>query len=318
MQLSPSTGRRNSASRSGGRLRYVLYAMIVAGTGTLAHLGTSLAILAMSPDRRGPEPGFLAPVGGGTLLICGGGRTPDSVRDRFAELAGGRNARIVVIPTAAGLAADEPGTVRTLDTWRARGAASVRLLHTRDRARADDEEFLRPLAEATGVWINGGYQTWLSTAYAGTGVERALKDLLERGGVVGGTSAGAAIMSRLMISKGRDEAETERGLDLIPGVVIDQHFLKRNRMKRLLGVLENHPDLIGLGVDEQTAVEVSLRHQRLRVLGNSYAVACVPGPDPGDRSPRLDVMKPGDEADLKALKTRTINAVIPGIEVEGL
>ena len=121
-----------------------------------------------------------------------------------------------------------------------------------------------------------------------------------------------------MISKGRDVAVVEQGFDLLPGVVIDQHFLKRNRMKRLLGVLEDHPDLIGLGIDEETALEVSVKHRRMTVIGKSYAVACVLGPDPDDRSPRLDIMKPGDEADLSALKRRSVNAVIPQIEVEGL
>lgn len=319
MGIFPSMDRHTERTLRYRRIRYVLYASIVAGVSVLAHLGTSLALMAMVSER-GDRPGLIAryPEGGGTLLICGGGRVPESIRDRFVELAGGGKAKIVVIPTAAGLDADKPEMAERLDKWKSRGVASARLFHTRDRRQSNDPEFAHPLADATGVWIEGGHQTWLSEAYAGTNVERELLALLERGGVIGGTSAGAGIMSRVMIANGRDVAVVQQGFDLLPGVVIDQHFLKRNRMKRLLGVLEEHPDLIGLGIDEETALEVSVRHRRMTVLGKSYAVACVLGPDPDDRSPRLDIMKPGDEADLSALKKRTPNAVIPGIEVEGL
>ena len=319
MEIFPSSKRRPVRTRLPKKFRYVLYAAIVAGVCVVAHLGTSLALMAMVPEpaaRAGINGRY--PVLGGTLLICGGGRVPDLIRDRFVELAGGRKARIVVIPTAAGDAADEPDMIETLDKWKRRGVASARLLHTRDRDKANDPGFVLSLTEATGVWINGGHQSWLSMAYAGTEVERELQALLARGGVIGGTSAGAGVMSRVMISRGRDVAVVEQGFDLLPGVVIDQHFLRRNRMKRLLGVLEAHPDLIGLGIDEETALEVNVRHRKMTVLGKSYAVACVLGPDQDDRSPRLDIMKPGDEADLSALKKRIVNAVIPGIEVEGL
>ena len=100
--------------------------------------------------------------------------------------------------------------------------------------------------------------------------------LLARGGVIGGTSAGAAIMSRMMIVSGRTEAKLGQGFDFLPGAVIDQHFLKRNRIKRLLGVVRSHPDLIGLGIDESTALVVDVRGKRLHVIGNSYVIACVP------------------------------------------
>jgi len=242
---------------------------------------------------------------------------PDVVRDRFVALAGGRRARVVVIPTA-GEWADGPGRAHAADSWRERGVASATVLHTLDRRRANDPAFVRPLTVATGVWIGGGHQTRLSRAYAGTAVERELEALLARGGVIGGTSAGAGIMSRVMIVSGRENAETGRGLDLFPDVVIDQHFFKRNRIRRLLGVLAAHRDLIGLGVDEQTALEVDLKPRRLRVIGQSYAIVCAPLTEGSPGFPHIEILKPGDEADLGLIHAGTPNAVTTAIEVDGL
>jgi cyanophycinase len=251
------------------------------------------------------------------LIVCGGGTTPDSVRDRFLALAGGRAARLVVIPTA-GEWADAPGVDHAADSWRTRGVASATVLHTLDRRRANDPEFVRPLRTVTGVWIGGGHQSRLSEAYAGTAVERALQALLGRGGVIGGTSAGAGVMSRVMILKGRDAAELGHGFDLFHDVVIDQHFLKRNRIRRLLGVLSSHPNLVGLGIDESTALEVDVRLEHLRVIGQSYAVACVASDDGLDDFPHIQILKPGDEADLARIRSRQPNAVVTAIEVDGL
>ena len=206
------------------------------------------------------------------------------------ELAGGPSARIVLIPTA-----DSDEGLRNpteyVKLWRSRGATSVQWLHTRSRAEANNPEFLKPLAEATGVWIGGGNQSRLAESYVDTAVELQLKALLERGGVIGGTSAGASIMSRVMITGGRTEATKGRGFDLLPGSIIDQHFLKRNRLGRLLGLLAEHPGLIGFGIDEGTALV--LRGDQLSVVGNSYVVACMPSSP--DRSSRLEILKPGDQ-----------------------
>ena len=296
--------------------RQVLYAVVVAGLAVVVLLATSLALLARVPEElagRVERPSG----GGGTLIVCGGGRLPDVVRDRFVELAGGRQARVVVIPTA-GEWADGPGGAHAADPWRERGVASATVLHTLDRRLANDPAFVRPLTVATGVWIGGGHQSRLSQAYADTAVERELKALLARGGVIGGTSAGAGVMSRVMIVKGRDQAEVGRGLDLFPDVVIDQHFLKRNRIRRLLGVLAANRHLIGLGIDEQTALEVDLRPRRVRVIGQSYAIACVPVAEGPQTFPHIEILKPGDEADLARIRERMSAAVTTGIEVEGL
>ncbi len=237
----------------------------------------------------------------GALVICGGGGLPESVRQEFLRLAGGSKAKIVVIPTASG-DADGPASVRDefLEPWTKRGVASATLLHTRSRARADESTFARPLEEATGVWFSGGDQSRVMDAYLGTAVERALQGVLDRGGVIGGTSAGAAIMSRVMITGGQGKATVGTGFGFLPGAVVDQHALRRNRINRLLGALAEHPDLTGVAIDEATALVV--REGRWRVVGNSYVAVCR---SPGGGQPmRLDVFHDGDEGNLEDWKPR--------------
>jgi cyanophycinase len=233
------------------------------------------------------------------LVICGGGGLPEPVRQTFIELAGGPQAKIVVIPTASG-DADGPAAVLAefLEPWTKPGGAAATLLHTRSRVKADEPGFARPLDEATGVWFSGGDQSRVTGVYLGTAVERALRSVLSRGGVIGGTSAGAALMSRVMITGGQDKATVGTGFGFLPGVVVDQHALRRNRVNRLLGVLAEHPDLVGVAVDEATALVV--RQGRWQVVGTSYVVVCrLPG---GGKPMRFDVFHNGDEGSLDAWK----------------
>jgi cyanophycinase len=311
-------------------MRYPLYAVLVAGVGAVIYLGASLALLAQVPDA--PKATVGAPMPGGSLVIVGGGKLLPPIRERFVELAGGSSAKIVIIPTANSFA-DNPRSTSAIDAWKDYRVNSIRLLHTRSQEQANDPEFVRPLTEATGVWFGGGRQEMIAKAYLGTEVEKQLMALLARGGVIGGTSAGAAIMSRLMIVGGRETANLGQGFDLLPGVVLDQHFLKRNRVKRLVGVVRSHPEVVGLGIDESTALVVDLRGKRLHVIGDSYVVACVPTSpkpeppaDPKSPSPpatepvpaltRFEILKPGDEADLSGLRTLQTNAVIPGLQLD--
>lgn len=206
----------------------------------------------------------------GTCLLAGGGKLPPEVFARFVALAGGERARIVVVPTASEKADDPKEHAALQELWRKERAAEVVVFHTRDRERANDEAFCAPLRTATGVWIGGGAQRRLADAYLGTRVERELLAVLARGGVVAGTSAGTAIQTRRMIQSGLEDPVVATGFDLVPGVVIDQHFLKRQRLPRLLQVLGRSPGLLGLGVDEGTAAEVC--GDSLRVLGASKAV----------------------------------------------
>jgi cyanophycinase len=232
-----------------------------------------LAALVLSdPAARADEPAKA-----GALVIVGGGGMPDSVRDKFMALAGGKAAKLVVIPTA-GEAADRKAEEEGyLQPWRKYGPASLVLLHTRSREKADDPAFARPIAEASAVWFSGGDQVKLAAPYRGTAVDREMKALLKRGGVIGGTSAGAAVMSDVMIEGGYPKADVGRGFGFVPNAVVDQHFLRRSRVNRLLGVLAERPHLIGLGIDEGTALV--LQGDKWSVVGRSYVLACEVGKD---------------------------------------
>lgn len=242
----------------------------------------------------------------GSLVICGGGKLPERVLNSFLQLAGGSRARIVIIPTASALAGT-PDVEKKIEFWRRAKVAALSILHTRSRATADDPNFVKPLEQATGVWFTGGFQWRLADTYLGTAVDRLVHSVLNRGGVVGGTSSGAAIMSELMIRRGNPEVEVGRGFDFLSGTVIDQHFIKRHRQDRLVSVLKTHPGFFGLGIDEGTAVVAHGR--RLRVIGDSQVIAYL---SPGASMPlRMKVLRPGDEADLIALSRAAIARAQP-------
>jgi cyanophycinase len=241
---------------------------------------------------------------GGSLVICGGGRLPEEIPQRFIALAGGREARIVVVTTASRYA-DHPAIERTLEFWRNQPIASLAVLHTRSRTVADDPAFSHPLVDATGVWFVGGNQNKITESYLATRTELRLHELLERGGVIGGTSAGSAIMSRIMIRGGRTEPSMGHGLGFLPGTIIDQHFLKRRRQPRLEQALRAHPDHVGLGIDEGTAIVV--QGDSLCVLGESEVCAYLPPGSPEVR-PVLKTLKPGDEIELNELRSPTPDA----------
>jgi cyanophycinase len=300
--LAGRAGRGGPACRRLARLG----AWLLVASMALTTAGADERVAAGNQDRRADGPAATLPLSPnpgsrGSLVICGGGGLPGSVRQRFLELAGGPKAKIVVIPTASG-DADGPAPVRAefLEPWTRRGVASAGLLHTRSRAKADEPAFARPLEDATGVWFSGGDQSRVTEVYLGTAVERALRRVLDRGGVIGGTSAGAAIMSRVMITGGQGKATVGTGFGFLPGVVVDQHALRRNRINRLLGVLAEHPDLTGVAVDEATALVV--REGRWRVVGNAYVVFCRSSVN--GQPMRLDVFHDGDEGTLDAWTMR--------------
>jgi cyanophycinase len=252
-------------------------------------LGSAAAGRGAAPPARRPR------TPEGALVIVGGGSLPDVVRDRFLDLAGGRGkARLVVVPTAS-LLAHTTRVFRSLNYWKNQGVTSVTLLHTLDRKEADDPAFVKPLTEATAVWLAGGDQGVLLKAYHGTLVERELHKLLARGGVIGGTSAGASAMSAVMIVGGNPLAQVRRGFGFLPEVVIDQHFQNRNRLQRLLGVLARHPTCLGLGIDEETAVVV--QGNRGTVVGRADVRLCLPSP--AGRPPSVRVLKSGQMIDLR-------------------
>ena len=227
-----------------------------------------LAFAALAPGAQaasvveGPEKG--------TLIIAGGGKLGPEIVGRFIALAGGPSANIVVIPTAGEEAIYGPDC-DCLKMFRALGATRLTVLHTKDRQEADSDAFVSPLKAATAVWFVGGRQWRLVDSYLGTRTETEIKNLLARGGVVGGTSAGASIQASYMVRGARAGNEImmapgyEQGFGLMRGVAIDQHVTARHREGDLDAVVAKHPDVLGIGIDQSTAIEVT-RH-RFSVLG---------------------------------------------------
>lgn len=211
----------------------------------------------------------------------------------FLEKAGGRETRLVVIPTAA----EEPDLVEAVGFWKRRGIAAVTVLHTRDRAVADREEFIAPLKTATAVWIGGGLQTRLERAYIGTATEAAVLAMLERGGCIGGSSAGAAFLCRDMIRSGLPEPVMGTGLDALPYAIIDQHFTQRKRQPRLQAALAAHSQRVGYGIDEGTALHIEGRE--FSITGSGHVYVYLPeGAQRKARQFRLNAGRPGDHLAL--------------------
>jgi cyanophycinase len=229
----------------------------------------------------------------GSLVIVGGGAFPKAAKERFLELAGGATAKLVIVPTA-GDDASIPAAEVITKSWRENGPENVTVLHTRSRDEANSMAFVAPLLEATGVWFDGGSQSRIADAYVGTEFEKQIIAVLTRGGVVGGTSAGAAIMSKVMIAQGSPVAEIKTGFDLLPGTIIDQRFTQRKRKPRLIGAIEQHPALFGLGIDESTAVIVKGR--QVDVVGKNSATICLA--KSASRPAREIVFSGGESTDL--------------------
>lgn len=203
---------------------------------------------------------------GPKLVVCGGGSLPDAIFQRFRELAGSRPS-LVIIPTAS---QRDPDADALQVLWMSRGFSNIDILHTNDRDVASSAEFVASLKSATAVWFGGGSQQRIADVYLGTQVEKELHELLGRGGVIGGTSAGAAIQSQIMIAGGSDEPKISTGIDLLREAIVDQHFLKRNRIPRLIAAIRSHPHLTGFGIDEGTALVV--HDGKSEVIGTSYVL----------------------------------------------
>jgi cyanophycinase len=223
----------------------------------------------------------------GHLLIVGGGPRPAVIMDRFIELAGGPGeARIAVIPMASGNS--EAAGEQLVAQMRELGAADAFSLNV-TREEAMRPETATRLDGVTGVWFSGGVQSRHTEALKDTPVEEALHGLLQNGAVLGGTSAGAAIMSDLMITGGeqrrggdrpadepwitidRENVVTDPGFGFLPGAIVDQHFVRRKRHNRLLSLVFENPDQIGVGIDEATALLVH-PDGRWEVVGESVVV----------------------------------------------
>lgn len=251
----------------------------------------------------------------GSLVVSGGGETTSHITDRFIELAGGPDAAIVVVPTSGREDEKYNEFCPCLRRFWEAGARNLTVLHTRDRDVANTDAFVEPLTRAQGVWFMGGSH-WLHTdAYLDTKVHEELFALLDRGGVIGGGSAGAHIQGEIMnVSRSPEREFSERtlpredwrrGFRLLKNVIIDVHVLARNRQFDMIGVMNAHPDMLGIAIDENTAIVVEGDH--FEVIGTSYVIIHDNQrelPPDGPETMRtvggpFYFLKPGDTYDLK-------------------
>lgn len=250
-------------------------------------------LLALAAAQVGPERG--------TLIAVGGGAIGPEIARRFVEAAGGVNAPVVVIPTA-GERDDYSAAFAQKGFPRSAGMTNITVLHTRDRKLADSPEFAAPIAKARAVWFAGGRQWRLVDAYLGTRTERELHALLQRGGVIGGSSAGATIQGSYLV-RGAREGNTimmargyERGFGFLRGVAVDQHLIKRKRENDMVAVVQAHPELLGIGIDEGTAIVV--RGDSFEVVGASKVAVY------DQARPPYYFLSPGDVFDLASRRKR--------------
>ena len=210
--------------------------------------------------------GYVIPVGGAEEKV---GDT--AILRRFVSMCGGDTARIAIIPTAS----ERDDTVdKYAALFTALGAAETIVLPITERAHAEDPNHVRPLDQATGIFLTGGNQLRLSTLIGGTDVARAIRRRNAEGVHVAGTSAGAAFLCEHMIALGKEGASPRArivtlapGLGLTNRVIIDQHFRQRDRLGRLLTAISYNPFAIGIGLDENTAAFIAPDHS-LEVVGS--------------------------------------------------
>lgn len=250
-------------------------------------------------ETESPETPNIGPAKG-SLVIAGGGRNIHAVLQQFVALAGGFSAPIVVIPTAAEEEYDGPYTPYNED-FMAVGALNFQVLHTRDRDTANSDAFVETIQNAQGIWFCGGRQWRLADAYLNTRTQEAFQAVLDRGGVIGGTSAGATIQGSYLIRG--DTAghhilmgDHVEGFGFLRNVCIDQHLLKRNRHFDMMDVIESHPHLLGLGIDEDTAIVV--RGDEFEVIGQSYVAIYDNQKVLGTRG-HFYLLSPGDKFNLQ-------------------
>lgn len=207
----------------------------------------------------------------GALVIVGGGSTAGTgIVERFIELAGGPDKKFVIVPTAGGNHGPN-GAVRVYDetqvvaSWVKQGVKNVRMLHTHDPKVADTEAFASVLRDADAVWFNGGRQWNIVDSYAGTLTYREFHNVLARGGVIGGSSAGATIQGEYLVRGDTsgpnimmtDEPNHQTGFEFLRRTAIDQHINTRNRWDDLIPVITKFPNLLGIGLSEGTAIVVT-------------------------------------------------------------
>lgn len=216
-----------------------------------------------------------APPAKGTLVIVGGGGMPQDIMDAFLAASGGKGGKVGIVPTST---EDPDGALKEWKEDLDKAGLTMVPLDVRQREAASAPAMLEAAGQCTGFWFSGGDQNRVGDKIVGTPLQKVIQARYQAGAAVGGTSAGAAIMSRIMLT-GDDRLGKETLTDLEPGAyrtregmgflpsdcIVDQHFLRRNRQNRLFSVLLDHPGHLGLGIDEATALVV--KNGKARVFG---------------------------------------------------
>lgn len=236
--------------------------------------------------------------GPGALVVVGGGDVGPEIVSRTLALAGGRSAIVAVLPQSS---AEPDAGDSSVKMWLDAGAKEAAKLAFSDPQAAEK------LRRATLIWMPGGDQNRFMQSIAGTGLDDVIRERSQAGITVGGSSAGAAVIAEVMFTGDADlksitagATVTAKGLALWPDVLIDQHFLKRQRDNRLISAVLDHPNLVGVGIDEATAVIVT--GTSLEVVGQSSVVIV------DARAARVDTAPRGSLASGAGLKLSVLKA----------
>lgn len=254
-----------------------LTSSFVASVVTFALACATLTVAPSAQSAAVPAPEY-GPAKG-TLVIVGGNMSDNfGVPQRFIQLAGGPSKKFVIVPTNGGNR-NPDGTVKVykeeqvLAPWKKRGLTNVVMLHTWDPKVADTDAFVQPLLDADAVWFDGGRQWNAVDSYMGTRALKEFWNVLNRGGVIAGSSAGATIQSDYLVrgdTKGPDimmttEPNHQHGFAFLKHSAIDQHINTRNRWDDLIPVIKKYPEYLGIGLSEDTAIVVT--GDRFEVIG---------------------------------------------------
>lgn len=218
----------------------------------------------------------------GHLVIIGGGKRSINIMQKIVELAGGKDARIIVIPNASSVPIET--AKYQVKEFAELGVASEYLVFSAETVDADSN--INKLKTATGIFFSGGDQSNLTKVLLGTKLLEKIYEIYNDGGVISGTSAGAAVMSKIMITGNeimnkdsnnafisiqKNNYEVKEGFGFINSAIVDQHFIKRKRMNRLISLVFENPNLLGIGIDESTAIIVN-PDDTFEVIGESLVM----------------------------------------------
>ena len=240
---------------------FAVLAVLIIASGPAAQVSPGAAAQQDAPEY-GPAKGSL-------VIVGGGGTDGTGIVEKFIELAGGPEAKLIVVPTAGGNRGDD-GSIRQykeeerIASWVRRGLKNVKMLHTHDPKVADTPEFVKDLREANAVWFDGGRQWNIVDSYANTLAYKEFHKVLDRGGVIGGSSAGATIQGEYLVrgdTSGPNvmmtaEPNHQEAFKFLRKVAIDQHINARNRWDDLIPVIQKYPKMLGIGLSEGTAIIV--------------------------------------------------------------